>query len=277
MSQTNIEPAWLDFLTPIDGLQICGPELDYDPAFMELERALTVVPEQQIGAYTVPARHPDWPCVQGQAEVLMKRTLDLRVAIALTRAWTWTIGIVGTSAGLQLVDALLARHWDEAHPVLDPDDGDPVMRLNALDILWSDKGLLGDLRRYRGRRDDGTAQASRRAMGALRSIERTLRERIPEVDTTDPRRDLLQELLRSAGHATESSRSADDPRAEAEHRALNELVEALAAWIDRTEVDPPAACRRAYRLVERDFVAIASALAPDHGDALRALIPSMDH
>ena len=54
----------LEALTaPISPDNPCGADLEYDPAFAELERAAQGKPEQQIGNTVVPAADPDWKAV----------------------------------------------------------------------------------------------------------------------------------------------------------------------------------------------------------------------
>jgi type VI secretion system protein ImpA len=125
----------------------CGPDLEYDPDFIALEQAARGKPEQQFGDTVVPAEEPDWIQVKKQAEALLSRTKDLRVAMLFTRALTCLEGASGLASGLQLTEQLLARQWSQLHPQLDPDDGDdPTMRLNALAPLADPETLLRDVR-----------------------------------------------------------------------------------------------------------------------------------
>src|SRR5258708_6644763 len=51
----------------------CGPNLEYDPAFAELDRLAQGRPEQQIGATLVAAEDPDWRAVQTAALAVLAR------------------------------------------------------------------------------------------------------------------------------------------------------------------------------------------------------------
>jgi type VI secretion system protein ImpA len=125
----------------------CGPDLEYDPDFMALEQAARSKPEQQFGDTVVPAEEPDWVQIRKQAEALLSRTKDVRVAMLLIRALTCLEGAPGLAFGLQLTERLLDRYWSRVHPQLDPDDGDdPTMRLNALAPLADPETLLRDVR-----------------------------------------------------------------------------------------------------------------------------------
>ncbi|WP_201211718.1 type VI secretion system protein TssA [Rhodocyclus purpureus] len=125
----------------------CGPDLEYDPAFHELELAALGKPEQQFGSTLIPAEAPAWEEVRDAAVSLLKRSKDLRVATLLTRALLHSEGFPGLLEGLQLILQLLQRFWEDVYPRLDAEeDNDPTMRLNALAPLVDAEALLRDLR-----------------------------------------------------------------------------------------------------------------------------------
>lgn len=132
--------AWLQPLAADEGP--CGPDLEYDNDFLALTQAAAGRPETQFQA-AVP---PDWRGVRGQAEALMERSRDLRVAIFWVRACTRLEGFVALPDGLRLLHGLLDAFWETLHPQPDPDDGDPYARMNALALLRENDGLLGDVR-----------------------------------------------------------------------------------------------------------------------------------
>lgn len=134
-------------LAPLQDDAPCGPDLEYDAAFLALQTVGAGKPEQQYGDTVIPAEEPDWAAVWTHALDLAQRTRDLRVAVWLTRAGARLQGHAVALQGLRLIEGLLQRHWDHVHPQLDADDGnDPTMRLNALQPLGSDAELLADLR-----------------------------------------------------------------------------------------------------------------------------------
>ena len=125
----------------------CGPDLEYDPQFIALEAAARVKPEQQIGETIIPAEQPDWAEVRQQAESLLQRSKDLRVAVLLARALIRRNNLPGLCDGLTLLHGLLERYWDFVHPVPDPDDPDDIIiRLNALAPLSDPEAMLLDVR-----------------------------------------------------------------------------------------------------------------------------------
>jgi type VI secretion system protein ImpA len=111
----------------------CGEDLEYDADFVAMDQASQGKEEQRVGDSIVAAEDPEWRVVRSRAIDLIKRSKDLRTAIYLTRSLTALDGLVGLHDGLALVDGLIERHWDNFHPVLDPDDNfDPMIRVNTL-------------------------------------------------------------------------------------------------------------------------------------------------
>src|SRR5262245_10361839 len=124
----------------------CGPNLEHDLSFFELEEAASAKPEQRLGNAVKPGEDPDWPKVMELAHGLLARSKDLRVAVHLTRALIRTEGIPGLATRLGLSHGLRERYWDHVYPVLEPEDGDPTERLNALAPLADPEAVIRDLR-----------------------------------------------------------------------------------------------------------------------------------
>lgn len=136
----------------------CGPDLEYDAAFRDLEQAAQGKPEQQFGDTVVAAEEPAWAQVRESALTLLQRSKDLRIAALLVRALVQTEGFAGLLPGLRLILRLLERYWDTVYPLLDAeDDNDPTMRINALAPLVDGEALIRDLRatRFMQSRQDG--------------------------------------------------------------------------------------------------------------------------
>lgn len=131
--------AWLEPLTGDDGP--CGPDLEYDNAFLELAKAAEGKPETQFDK----GSPPDWRAVRDQCDELFERTRDLRVAMLWLRAELNLDGVAALVPALALVVGLLDTHWQTVHPLPDPDDQDPYARANALAVLPQMEGVYGDL------------------------------------------------------------------------------------------------------------------------------------
>jgi len=129
MPPKDVEPL----LQPIAGADPCGADLEYDGAFLGLERLTQGKPEQQMGSTVVPAQEPDWEAIAKTAALLLSKTKDLRVAFHLTSAWLNIDGFSGLRDGLAVLRGLIERYWEGLFPRLDPDDGnDPTFRVNVL-------------------------------------------------------------------------------------------------------------------------------------------------
>lgn len=124
----------------------CGLDLEYDPQFVALETAARGRQEQQLGNNIIPAEQPDWGAVRQQAESLLRRSKDVRIAVLLTRALVRVNNLSGLRDGLKLLHGLLERYWKFLHPI-DPDNPeDFTIRLNALAPLGDVDATLLDVR-----------------------------------------------------------------------------------------------------------------------------------
>jgi len=119
-----------------------GENLEYDPAYAELERLAARKPEQFIesGSDDEPT---DWKKIRQESTALLARSKDLRCAVLLARSLINVEGFPGFADGLLLVKGLLENFWDSLHPQLDLDDGnDPTMRINVLVSLADREATL---------------------------------------------------------------------------------------------------------------------------------------
>src|SRR4051812_26178622 len=125
----------------------CGPNLEYDPAFFELEQAAIGKPEVQYGDTITPAVEPEWKVVKKLSLDLLSRTRDLRVAVPLVRSMLSLHGLPGFADGAQLLQQMVSTRWDSVHPQLDPDDDlDPMLRVNSLAALVDGATMLRELK-----------------------------------------------------------------------------------------------------------------------------------
>jgi type VI secretion system protein ImpA len=138
----------VDFLLQeVDPAAPCGPNLEYDPAFLELEQAILGKPEVQYGDTITPAVPPEWKQVRKLAQDLLGKSRDLRVVVPLARSLLALEGVAGFADALTLIERLLEERWDSVHPQLDPDDDlDPTLRLNSLVTLADTATVLRELK-----------------------------------------------------------------------------------------------------------------------------------
>ena len=204
------------FLSPLsDAAAPCGPDLEYDAAFLALNQAAAGKPETQWAA----GEPPDWREVRTQAEALFERSRDLRVAVLWVRAVVNLDGFAALPQGLRLLHGLLEGFWDALHPL--PDDGDAYARMNALAVLPLAEGLIGDLRQ--------AVLFQQRGVGELRvrGIELTLGllpARSDETVIARPQLDqMLADALRAEPGLRDQVKSALD-RTKAMTSFLNERV-----------------------------------------------------
>jgi type VI secretion system protein ImpA len=134
-------------LQPVSADAPSGADLEYDPAFLELERLSESKPEQQMGSTIVPAQEPDWKEVANRALALFSKTKDLRIAAKVTRALLQTEGLIGFADGLSLMRGVVETFWDGFYPKLDPDEGnDPTFRVNVLMGLCDGAAFIDRIR-----------------------------------------------------------------------------------------------------------------------------------
>ena len=133
-------------LEPVSSEEPSGPNLEYDSAFLNLERISLGKPEQRMGDSIRAAEPPDFEVVARDACALLARSKDLRVAVQLARAESYLHGFPGLRDGLAVVHGLLDRYFASVHPQLDPEEGnDPTMRITAVAGLSASE-LLAALR-----------------------------------------------------------------------------------------------------------------------------------
>lgn len=135
------------YLSELSSDSPCGENLEYDPAFVALERDVQGKPETQYGDTVIAGEPPDWKAIKKSTLELAGRTRDLRVAAYLARALLKMDGVQGFCDALALLQGLIDQRWDAVHPQLDPDDGfDPTMRVNTIATLCDSSTVIRDLR-----------------------------------------------------------------------------------------------------------------------------------
>lgn len=134
-------------LEPISPDAPCGANLEYDPEFTALERAASPPSEARIVGADSDDDGPDWVAVARQAIALLSRTKDLRIVSILIKALLRTNGLVGLSQGVFVLRSLIERYWDTLYPeLLEDEDNDPALRINAMQELCDRRSMLVPLR-----------------------------------------------------------------------------------------------------------------------------------
>ncbi len=135
------------YLEPRNEDQPSGENLEYDPAFTDLEIAAQPGEERQMGDEVVAAEEQDWGDVESKALAIMEQSHDLRAAVYLAEAVLHTKGLPAFATSLNYIKSLLEDFWETCHPELDEDDGDATMRINAVRGLASSDRMVKALRR----------------------------------------------------------------------------------------------------------------------------------
>jgi type VI secretion system protein ImpA len=122
----------------------CGDYLEYDPAYLELNKDILGTPEDPISGEA--AQPPNWRDIEKKSLAILQQSKDLQIAIYLLRALIVQEGIPGFRDGLNFLRGLLENYWESVHPQLDPDDDlDPTARINILEELNSFESVLRPL------------------------------------------------------------------------------------------------------------------------------------
>lgn len=157
-----------------DGDTSCGENLEYDNLLLEVREAIEGKPEQKLGDGIIEGEEPDWKLVKKNCIDLCGKTHNIEVVVSLTRALMHLEGFSGMVDGSALLAGTIEKYWGCVHPQIDPDDNDPIERLNMLAIfedfnfllflqrieLISSKGVgkvsLYDIRQSKFPKEDGS-------------------------------------------------------------------------------------------------------------------------
>ena len=121
-----------------------GENLEYDPVFTEMELAAQPGEEVQVGDEVHAAEDPDYAEVRTKALDVLERSHDIRAAVFLADALLHgDEGLTGFADVTGYIRGCLEDFWDSCHPELDEDDGDPTMRINAVQDLCGQPGGMG--------------------------------------------------------------------------------------------------------------------------------------
>lgn len=125
-------------LTPIEGDNPSGENLQYTGLYDEIREARRSEDMEEQGDWKHEAKTSDWPKVIAlSTNALETKTKDLQVAVWLSEAIVKTYNFVGLYDSLQLLKRLLENFWDTIYPEIE--DGDLEARANA--FSWFDRQI----------------------------------------------------------------------------------------------------------------------------------------
>lgn len=233
-----------------DGDTACGENLEYDTLLLEVREAIEGRPEQQIGEDNViEAEEPDWKLVKKNCLKLCAETHNLEVVVSLSQAMLHLEGFSGFAESSSLLAGVVEKYWDCIHPQLDPDDNDPIERLNMLAVyedfkflldlqkieLISSKGVgsvsLYDIRRSKSSADiDGNDVVDAQLIGAIfKSSTEEQKESLHSwLDQSIDSYNRISTLLTEQEHIG----SANAPTFTELLKILNEAKSAVAEYLD---------------------------------------------
>jgi type VI secretion system protein ImpA len=122
-------------LAPVAGDLSCGEDLSFSSLFDDIAAARREDdPALDQGEWVTTLKVADWPLVVRKAEAALRtQTKDLRLTGWLTEALAKTASFTGLAQGLDLIEQLCGRYWQELHPLIDGDDLDA--RIGSLDWI----------------------------------------------------------------------------------------------------------------------------------------------
>ncbi|RJG10773.1 type VI secretion system protein TssA [Massilia cavernae] len=113
----NIE----QMLAPVSEIAPCGEDIAFSSEVDAIAKARQADdPTLEQGAWVTSLREADWKLVSTRcAQLIEKRSKDLRLAVWLAEASAKTDSFRGLAGGLLLVSALCEKYWDGVHPLSD--------------------------------------------------------------------------------------------------------------------------------------------------------------
>ena len=149
-----------------------GDDLEYDPVFTEMELAAQYSEELKPGDREPTVVEPDFRTVQKAALNVLERSHDLRAGVFLADAILHTKGLTGFADVTTFLRGCMEQFWDSCHPELDEDDGDPTMRVNAIqDLCGQPDDMAGPSAVYRSLRRAPLSDSRGFGRLSLREIE----------------------------------------------------------------------------------------------------------
>ncbi|MGZ8290173.1 MAG: type VI secretion system protein TssA [Telluria sp.] len=113
----NIE----QLMAPVSELEPCGEDIAFSSDVDAIAKARQADdPTLDQGAWVTSLREADWKFVSTRcAQLIEKRSKDLRLAVWLAEASARTDSFLGLADSLLLVAALCEKYWEQLHPLAD--------------------------------------------------------------------------------------------------------------------------------------------------------------
>lgn len=124
----NIE----QLLAPLSAAQPCGEDLAFSADMDAIAQARQADdPSLEQGAWVATLKEADWKFVaRRSAELIERRSKDLRLAVWLAESSAKTAGLRGLADSLALIAGLCERYWDHVYPL--PDEAGFEQRIGNL-------------------------------------------------------------------------------------------------------------------------------------------------
>lgn len=132
--------AWrTDLLDPIPGENPGGADLRYEPVYEEIKEARREEADVPQGQWESERKVADWGLVVRLCgDVLQKKSKDLQVAVWLMEAMLHREGFAGLRGGVDYLQQLIDKFWDNLYPELE--DGDAELRAGPLEWVGNKLG-----------------------------------------------------------------------------------------------------------------------------------------
>lgn len=230
-------------LEPRDDEAPSGEDLRYDATFAELQIAAQPPEDQEMGDQVLEADATDFREVKRLALEILERSHDLRAAVLLAQAELSLRGFEGFAEVTAYMRGCLEQYWETCHPELDEDDGDPMMRANAvLDLCGDPDGLGGPSAIYQALRRTPLTESRTFGRISVRDIqiaegEATARdgESVPDgasvnaafQDTDDEKLAEIMQAIKDSSENVELIAAAFDEHVPGQGPDLNPLIALL--------------------------------------------------
>jgi type VI secretion system protein ImpA len=135
----DFQPDTQALLAPIAGDLPAGPSMRYDPLYMAIRSAREEEDAKlPMREWERPLKKADWQSVADNASVLLgTRSKDFQVAAWLCEAWIHRHQLAGFNAAVVLMNGLVDRYWDSAHPQIEEDDDEA----RVAPFFWMNENL----------------------------------------------------------------------------------------------------------------------------------------